>query len=142
MKIAFLIDCSEDQIESVKKSMSEFGYSCIPTNNPEEIEQTGKQIGKVVLCFTDSKASYRFLKSCNTLEFRMLNLLFLKGRPKITEDAARKIREVDLNLIVRYDNKAMGDLIKKFENQKQDTTEEIEFLVSSETKRGRDDEAA
>lgn len=140
MKIAFLIDCSEDQLESVKTSMSEFGYSCIPTNNPEEIDQTGKQIGKVVLCFTDSKASYRFLKACSSLEFRMLNLLFLKGKPKITEDAARKIREVDLNLIVRYDNQAMSKLLKKFENQKQDTTEEIEFLASSE--RGRDDEAA
>jgi len=120
--------------------MSEFGYSCIPTNNPEEIDQTGKQIGKVVLCFTDAKASYRFLKTCSSLEFRMLNLLFLKGKPKMTEDAARKIREVDLNLIVRYDNQVMSTLIKKFENQKQDTTEEIEFLVSSE--RGRDDEAA
>lgn len=140
MKIAFLIDCSEDQVENLKTSLSEFGYSCIPTNNPEEIDQTGKQIGKVVLCFTDAKASYRFLKSCSSLEFRMLNLLFLKGRPKMTEDAARKIREVDLNLIVRYDNQAMSTLIKKFENQKQDTTEEIEFLVSSE--RGRDDEAA
>ncbi len=140
MKIAFLIDCSEDQVENVKTSMSEFGYSCIPTNNPEEIDQTGKQIGKVVLCFTDAKASYRFLKTCSSLEFRMLNLLFLKGKPKMTEDAARKIREVDLNLIVRYDNQVMSTLIKKFENQKQDTTEEIEFLVSSE--RGRDDEAA
>ena len=142
MKIAFVVDCSAEQVEKLKACLGVFGYTCIATNNPEEIDQTGKQIGKFLMCFADAKASYRHLKDNQWREFKTLNLLFIDGTPRITEDAQKKIDEMNLNFVVQYNEKTLGQLIQKFESVKQEKDAkmvEIEFSVLDS---GSDDEAA
>lgn len=142
MKIAFLVDCSVDQVEKLRGFLAKFGYTCIATDNPEEIDQTGKQIGKFLMCFMDSKASYRHLKDGQWKEFKTLNLLFLDGTPRMTEDAQKKVDEMKLNFIVQFNEKMFQDHLLKFEDNKQEKDakmDEIEFSVMDS---GSDDEAA
>lgn len=125
MKIAFLVETAEDQTEIIKEKLERFDYAYIPTSSAEEIDQAGKQAGQVMICFTESKIAYSFLKT-NKWPFKTLNVLFLKGKPKITEDAAKKIKEVNLDLIMVNDENKFKELVTRFENSK-DELEEIEF---------------
>ncbi|WP_408095755.1 hypothetical protein ACJVC5_11980 [Peredibacter sp. HCB2-198] len=126
MKIAFLVDTAPELTESIKEKLERFDYASIPTLNAEEIDQAGKQMGQVAICFTDSKKAYSFLKT-NKWPFKTLNLLFLKGKPIISDDAAKKIREVNLDLVVLKDENQFKEVIARFENTKEDTLDDIEF---------------
>ncbi|WPU66772.1 hypothetical protein [Peredibacter starrii] len=125
MKIAFLVDTAPELTESIKEKIERFDYASIPTLNAEEIDQAGKQMGQVMICFTDSKKAYSFLKT-NKWPFKTLNVLFLKGKPIISDDAAKKIREVNLDLVVLKDENQLKEVLTRFESAKDDL-EDIEF---------------
>jgi translation initiation factor 2B subunit (eIF-2B alpha/beta/delta family) len=125
MKIAFLVETAPEQTEIIKEKLERFDYANIPTSSAEEIDQAGKQAGQVMICFTESKIAYSFLKS-NRWPFKTLNVLFLKGKPKITEDAAKKIKEVNLDLVIVNDENSFKELVTRFENSGNDI-DELEF---------------
>lgn len=129
MKIAFLIDPLADLKDPIKLKLGQFEYTLVSTNSAEEIDQAGKQAGQVMICFTDSKLAYNFLKN-NHWPFKTLNVLFLKGKPIISGDAAKKIKEIQLELVVMNDEEKLKKIITDFENSK-DITEDIEFSYKS-----------
>lgn len=125
MKIAFLIDPLADLKDPIKLKLEQFEYTSVSTNSPEEIDQAGKQAEHVMICFTNSKLAYTFLKN-NKWPFKTLNVLFLKGKPIISDDAAKKIKEIQLELVIMNDDEKLKEVITGFKNSK-DITEDIEF---------------
>lgn len=130
MKIAFLVNCAPEKEEEVKQSLASLGYSCLPTTSAEEIRQTGRQLERLPLCFTDASTAYKFLKSEAFTEFTTLHLLFVPGRPKMSPEVEQKLREISLKIIAPSDGKLLQELIGGLENpQNQGNEPELEFLV-------------
>lgn len=126
MMIAFLINCPPEKQELIKKSFGSEEVSFICTENPEEVLQTGNQLGKVILCFSDSSFAYKFLKTNKFGDFKRANLLFMSTMPKVSEDASRKLRDVSLEITL-FKTALTVDKIFSVEGEEA----EIEFLTDA-----------
>lgn len=117
--------------ESLTNLIKGLGYSIVTSTGIDEIDQVGKQAGKILLIFNDAKFAYRFLKETRWNGFEFLPILYFNKIPAINADASRKLSEVGLFLTDSTKGDALAERISKFENQ-EDESLEIEFNIHKE----------
>lgn len=134
MKLVMFVGEISPAGQQLRAAMEKSGFSCIHTNILDEIDQLGRQIGRAILIFTDSRYAFRYLSENRFIDFPCLNILFLHKQPIISEDAKSKISKVNLNIYTPATAAALAERVTKFlENPASESTDvEIEFTASSD----------
>lgn len=132
MKIILIHESVNDLSETLKSEMTAQGYELIPFTQSDEILQLGKHLGKVVVCFTDSRKASRFISTCEKFdEFKILNILCVARTPIINEDVQSKLDQLNLKLYYPVINdKLKQDLSNFFDGQLHE--EDIKFNTGIE----------
>jgi hypothetical protein len=97
MKILLFFGEQTEEANVLKEKLKSMGYQCPTIYVADEIDQAGKQYEKAVVIFSGTKIPFKFLKE-NTWPFHMLNILYVKAKPKLTSEIEEQLREVNLSL--------------------------------------------
>ncbi len=65
--------------EGLKVELKNLGYRCIKSTNSNEIEQVGKQFGRVAISFFDHRFAVNFLRESDFSTFHKYRVVFLKS---------------------------------------------------------------
>jgi len=113
MRIVLFHDVTSDIGEILKLHLKTKGLVCVQSTNADQIDQAGKQNGKVVVIFTANKIPYHFLKN-NKWPFKTMFVLYLEKIPALDAETKKKISEVDLKLYDEPKMLKLGDDVSSF----------------------------
>lgn len=68
---------TDDLVEELKSK----NYKCIFSHSADEVEQVGRQFGKVAILFFDHKLAVNFLKESNLSTFHKFRAVFFDRKP-------------------------------------------------------------
>ncbi|MFP5457240.1 MAG: hypothetical protein ACLGG7_00775 [Bacteriovoracia bacterium] len=103
---------------------------CIPTVIHEEIDQGQKQVGKVVLVFSDIKFMLEFFKELNTRDSSLKIFLVINQNGSFKPPVMTVLRNHNVTLIAPKDRPRIYEDISRFISGKSEAVEEIEFSVT------------
>jgi hypothetical protein len=133
MKTCFFVNMVKPLPETFKNKLREYGYVAFETKSHEEIDQAGKQCQQLILFFDEPKFAYKFLKENHWIGFRLLNILILPKKPKLSLENQRMLTSVSLQVFGMEEVTSLISIIKNFENQVEEDIE-IEFTVNNDLK--------
>ena len=132
MNIILIHESVENLSEDIRLKISNLGYELAPFTQSDEILQLGNHLGKVVVCFTDSRKAGKFLTTCEDFpDFKVFNILCVARTPIINEDVKSKLHQLNLRL---YYPKVLDVLVKDLSDffNGQINEEEIQFNTGLE----------
>lgn len=133
MRIILVYQKVEPLLKPLIAEMEKSDYTFLEFTMADEIDQLGKQMGKVVVLFTDPKLSYKFLKENNLEGLDTYRLLYLPKIPPINKENQARLSGVELHVHAPSTYpKLRKDINNFYENKLEDRTGEIEFLVQSD----------
>lgn len=110
------------------KGRNEF---CVPTVIHEEIDQGQKQVGKVVLIFSDIKFMLEFFKELNTRDSSLKIFLVINQNGSFKPPVMTVLRNHNVTLIAPKDRRQIHEDIRRFLSDESSPVEEIEFNVNA-----------
>lgn len=104
---------------------------CIPTVIHEEIDQGQKQVGKVILVFSDIKFMLEFFKDLNTRDTNLKLFLVINQNGTFKPPVMTVLRNHNVTLIAPKDRPQIYEEIRRFLSSEPEAAEEIEFNVNA-----------
>jgi hypothetical protein len=104
------------------------------TDNPDEIDQGSKQLGKAVVVFSDAKLAMTFLTDNNFSSQKVMPCLLIDKDGTYNAEVMKKFQKLNLNF---YTPKLSTQLVKDIKDFYKQTIkvvkeDEVEFIVKSD----------
>lgn len=140
MKIALFVGRVDPHGIELRSNLQSKGYNCISTEEVDEIDQVGKQLGKIVLVFHDHKLAYKILSENRWVGFSSYNIFYPEKKPVISKDAQVKLNKVALHVYTPMIQEKLFEELNKFQlNEKNEEEDiEIEFSIHEELRKKHD----
>jgi hypothetical protein len=117
-KVAFIVGPETSDCKAVKLLLFNLGYTVFKSDNYEELCQTGKQAGMMVLIFGDPKFAYTFCRNFAAIEeFKELRILYLATTGLKNEIVANKLKVEGLHIFSDQELDKLKETVLEFEKR-------------------------
>jgi hypothetical protein len=121
--------------EGLLADLKSQGYRCIKSTKANEVEQVGKQFGRVAILFFDHKFAVNFLRESDFSTFHKYRVVFFEKRPVMTPKVSWIFDELFLkNYYTQTKEQFFEDLDEFFSAEDPDKPiEDIDSIEFAET---------
>lgn len=119
------------ETQVVMDELKNRGEFCIPTIIHEEIDQGQKQVGKVVIIFSDIKFMLEFIKELNTSDSTLKMFLVIEQNGSYKPPVMKLLSDSNITLRAPKDRNQLYSDIQVFLDGKDTPTDELVFSANT-----------